>query len=73
MKTAAQRALYNNLGEDEDLALAVDTAIQASRMDGWRSKAMKSKRVRNGVKAVIKDDNALCDQIVELATHQNDY
>ena len=34
---------------------------------------MKSKRVRNGVKAVIKDDNALCDQIVELATHQNDY
>src|SRR5450759_2840396 len=36
VKTAAQRALYNNLGRDEELALAVDAAIQCSRMDGWR-------------------------------------
>ena len=30
VKTAAQRALYNNLGKDEGLALAVDAAIRAA-------------------------------------------
>ncbi len=44
--TAAQRALYNNLGKDEALALAVDAAIQGSRQDGWRDNPMKTKRVR---------------------------
>ena len=50
VRTAAQRALYNNLGKDEGLALAVDAAIQSSRMDGWRSNAMKTKRVRLAIK-----------------------
>jgi type I restriction enzyme R subunit len=55
VRTGAQRALYNNLGKDEDLALAVDKAIQASRMDGWRSNTMKSKRVRSHIKAVLQE------------------
>jgi type I restriction enzyme R subunit len=54
VKTAAQRALYNNLGRDQGLALAVDAAIQSSRMDGWRDNAMKTKRVRMAVKAVLQ-------------------
>lgn len=48
VKTVAQRALYNNLGKDEELALAVDAAIQSSRMDDWRGNAMKTKRVHQG-------------------------
>jgi len=58
MKTAAQRALYNNLGKDENLALAVDAAIQSSRMDGWRNNAMKTKRVRLAIRAVLIPDCA---------------
>jgi type I restriction enzyme, R subunit len=54
VKTAAQRALYNNLGRDVGLALAVDAAIQASRMDGWRDNTMKTKRVRFSIKAVLE-------------------
>jgi type I restriction enzyme R subunit len=53
VKTAAQRALYNNLGNDEALALAVDIAIHGSRMDGWRSNGMKTKKVRLAIKAVL--------------------
>ena len=52
--TAAQRALYNNLGKDEGLALAVDRAIHGSRMDGWRDNTMKTKRVKNGIKAALE-------------------
>ena len=58
VKTAAQRALYNNLGRDEGLALAVDAAIQASRMDGWRDNTMKTKRVRLAIKAALQKDVA---------------
>ena len=83
LKTGAQRALYNNLDEDADLALAVDAAIQSSRMDGWRDNSMKTKRVRNAVKGVLTAEQArasygceidnLADRIVELSRHQDEY
>jgi type I restriction enzyme R subunit len=73
VKTSAQRALYNNLGKDEGLTLAVDAAVQSSLQDGWRSNAMKTTRVRNAIKAVLKNDT-LADQILELAKNQkHDY
>jgi type I restriction enzyme, R subunit len=56
VKTAAQRALYNNLEKDERLALAVDAAIQASRMDGWRDNPMKTKKVRLAIRASLFGD-----------------
>ncbi|MDD3814959.1 MAG: HsdR family type I site-specific deoxyribonuclease [Desulfocapsaceae bacterium] len=59
VKTAAQRALYNNLGKDEEVALAVHAAIESSRMDGWRSNAMKTKRVRLAIRAVLLADREM--------------
>ena len=58
VKTAAQRALFNNLDKDEDLALAVDAAIQGSRQDGWKESQMKMKLVRNAIKAVLENASA---------------
>lgn len=72
MKTSAQRAMYNNLGKDEGLALAVDAAVINSLQSGWRTNSLKTKRVRLAIKAVLNDDE-LTDQILELAKHQNDY
>ena len=53
VKTAAQRALYNNLGQDEALALAVDTAIMKGRQDGWKTHDMKIRMVRNAIRDVL--------------------
>jgi type I restriction enzyme R subunit len=58
VRTAAQRALYNNLDRDEGLALAVDAAIQSARMDGWRDNAMKTKKVRLAINAALKSGTA---------------
>ena len=52
--TAAQRALYNNLRNNEALALAVDAAIKGSLQDDWRNNQGKTKRVRNAVKTVLQ-------------------
>jgi len=73
VKTAAQRSLYNNLGKDAGLALAVDAAIQSSRQDGWRSNAMKTKQLRLAIREALQGDDALSDKILELAKNQNDY
>ena len=58
VRTAAQRALYNNLDKNEGLALAVDAAIQGSRQDGWKDSPMKMKRVRNAIKTVLEKADA---------------
>ena len=54
IKTAAQRAIYSNLGKDEGLTLAIDAAIQNTRQDGWRDQSMKTKRVKRSIKRVIE-------------------
>ena len=54
VKTAAQKALYNNLGKDATLGLAVDAAIQSSLQDDWRNNTSKTKRVRNSIRVVLE-------------------
>jgi type I restriction enzyme R subunit len=72
IKTAAQLALYNNLGNDESLALKVDAAILKNRQDGWRNNTMKTKLVRIAIKPLLSDDEKT-EQILELAKKQNEY
>ena len=54
VKTAAQRALYNNLGKDEGMALAVDAAVQSSLQNGWKTSTIKTKKVRIAIRAVLE-------------------
>ena len=55
IKTAAQRALFNNLDKNEKLALALDIAIQNSLQDDWRNSTGKTKRVRYGIRGVLEE------------------
>jgi len=73
LNTPAKRALYDNLGKDEALALNVDSAVRKSRQDDWRGNAVKVRRVRIAIKAVLQDDEALTEQILELVKNQNEY
>ena len=54
LDTGARRALYDNLSRDQALALAVDSAVQASRQDGWRGNQLKVRRLRIAIKAVLE-------------------
>lgn len=86
---AACCALYDNLGHDASLALAVDAAVLDSRQDDWRSNSMKIKRVRLAIKNVLdqwgKDsaesqgsysagqDSEQLEALLELVKHQHEY
>ncbi|MER2626190.1 MAG: HsdR family type I site-specific deoxyribonuclease [Accumulibacter sp.] len=71
--TAAQRALYNNLGKDERRALAVDAAILGSLQNGWKTNTMKTRKVRIAIAAVLKSCETTPptegDQIRESRAH----
>jgi len=46
LKTPAQRALYNNLGKNEDLAIIIDTAVKQVRLDGFRGNQPKEMLIK---------------------------
>jgi type I restriction enzyme R subunit len=72
IKTPSQRALYDNLEKDVELALAVDYAVMTSKKDGWRGHKVKEKEVRYAVKRVLSDEQ-LTNSIFDLVKNQNDY
>lgn len=89
INSPAKRALFDNLGRDEALALAVDTAVHASKQDDWRGNAFKVKKVVNAVRAILEDKDSASDasqlaydghaplstvdRIMELIRNQDEY
>ena len=71
--TATARALYDNLGKNEVLALDVDHAVRQNRQDDWRNNAGKIKKVKFAIKAALSGNETLTDAILELVKHQHDY
>lgn len=58
INTPAKRALYDNLSQNESLAIEIDCAVRASRQDDWRNNPMKVKKVRLAIKAVLEKNHA---------------
>lgn len=54
LNTPGRRALYNNLGQDEDLALAVDEAVKHVRPDGWRGVQAREQVIKAALYGVLK-------------------
>jgi type I restriction enzyme R subunit len=46
IKTFAQKALYNNLGKNPELALLVDMAVRNSKRDGFRGNLAKEREIK---------------------------
>ena len=55
MDTPAKRALYDNLGKNDALAVAVHEAVRASRQDDWRGNPFKVKKVMLAIKRVFEE------------------
>ncbi|HEY7319539.1 MAG TPA: HsdR family type I site-specific deoxyribonuclease [Candidatus Binatia bacterium] len=54
LNSAAKRALYDNLGKNEGLALAIDAAVINSKQDDWRSNTFKIRKVKLAIKGAIE-------------------
>jgi type I restriction enzyme R subunit len=68
-----RRCVYDNLGKDEALALAVDSAVRGSSQDDWRENFFKVRKVKFAIKDVLKDDEELTERVLELVKNQHEY
>ena len=73
INSPARRALYDNLDQDEQLAVQVDTAIRSVKKDDWRGMRAKRIEVRNAIRSAIGDDEGLVDAIYRIVESQRDY
>ncbi|MEH1931202.1 type I restriction endonuclease [Nostoc sp.] len=81
LNSPAKRALYDNLNQDEALALAINDAIRKIKKDGWRGNIMKEREVKNAIKKYLDspedcDSEALlqsADRIFEIVKSQSEY
>lgn len=73
LNTRAKRALYDNLGKNEVLALAVDRAVQDNLQADWRSNRMKLRRVRGAILTVLDENEELTNTVLALVQSQDDY
>jgi type I restriction enzyme R subunit len=72
LDTGAKRALYDNLGNDEGLALTLDGAIRRTKKDGWRGNTIKEREVLYVIHQHI-DDDAEVERVFDLVVNQPEY
>lgn len=68
----AKRALFDNLENNEILALALDNVIKTNKLDGWRDGGLKEKKLRIAINEIIKDDSETV-AIMKVIKAQNEY
>jgi type I restriction enzyme R subunit len=72
MNTGARRALYDNLGKDEELVLALDKDLREGIPDGWRNNRIKRRLVKNLISRHVSDEE-LVEHVLEIAENQGEY
>ncbi len=72
LNTKAKRALYNNLGQNESLALQIDAAVLVSKSDGWRGNQAKENQIKKAIWKIVNDVNEV-ERIFAIVKQQNDY
>ena len=72
LDTPGKRALYNNLGENEELALRVDTAVKVNRPDSWRGNEAKEREIKRVLYQELGDTNEV-ERIFLIIKAQGEY
>jgi type I restriction enzyme R subunit len=72
INTPGRRVLFNNLGNDESLALQVDDAVKKMRPDGWRGVQAREQVVKAALYGVLQDE-AEVERIFLIVKQQKEY
>ncbi len=72
LDTAGKRALYNNLNENEELALAIDRKIKEVRPHGWRGVPAKESVIQFALYELL-NDVAEVERLFAIIKQQAEY
>ena len=77
INTKPRMTLYDNLNNNEEMALKIDEAIIKNKPDAWRGNRVKEKIVKIAIDEALKqcnvEDESLVEQILEIVRNQNEY
>lgn len=74
----ARKALYDNLDNNENLAVKLDEAILKIKKDNWRGNKIRQREVRNTIMRIfdeneVKYDDEYLDNIFNIVMEQDEY
>lgn len=70
--TPAQRALFNNLDKNEELALLIDELVKTVKQDSWRGNQPKEQLIKKAIFDALKDENKV-EMIFSVIREQREY
>lgn len=72
LDTKAKQAFYDNLGDNEQLALALDQVVQYTKNDGWRDSKIKEKKIKIAVGGLVQDEKKTAE-VMKIIKAQSEY
>lgn len=72
LDTPAKRAFYDNLGNDETLAIALDEIIGKTKKADWRGDLIKEREVKRAIRTLLSDPEQV-EKVFDLAKNQPEY
>ncbi len=68
----ALQALYNNCGDDENLALLLHQAVKGTKMDGFRNNPVKENKIKRELNRILNNRDEV-ERIYKLIVEQEEY
>jgi type I restriction enzyme R subunit len=72
IKTAAQKALFNNLGKNEHLALKIHEKILEVKPDGWKGDSIKENRIKSALFEILNSTDEV-ERLFSIIKQQAEY
>jgi type I restriction enzyme R subunit len=76
LDTPAKRNLYDNLGRNEGLTIAMDFTIRRTKRDGWRDHKIKLKEVKYAIQEVLDQHEVTepdATYLINIVREQKEY
>jgi len=73
LDTPGKRALFNNLDNDEALALKIDAEVRRVRPNGWRANKAKENAIKAALYALLGGDVEEVERIFGIVSAQPEY
>lgn len=71
--SAAKQALYDNLGNDEALAIQIDTAVRLTKKADWLGDRFKEREIANAIREATQKYELDIVKVMELIKAQKEY
>lgn len=73
MNTTGRRALYNNLNQNEALAIQVDETVKSVRPDDWRGHQARENLIKRALLPLMNNDASEVERVFLIIKQQREY